>query len=371
MKRRYAFALVAGCVSLTWPGARAMSQQLCSSPYFVEQSFPVGATPQTTWRICWQTQAGWGLMITSAHFRKSPTSPFMRVFWDAYVSDIFVPYHPGSPRYYDLSGFGFDVTTVSAADCPAATGGTPLAGRVCKEVRDRGVMWKDDAQVRRGQELVLWAAIDAANYNYIVEWTFRDDGVIIGRLGATAVNLPWTPLVTHMHNAVWRLDIDLNGYWGDAVHQGIHTENLPGNSATDTDSLIAKETGLEWNDLAFHSLHVYDATLTNGKGHPTSYHLIPLRTGTARHAEAFTQKDFWVTRYHYNERRPTLPSYVAIPENVNNTDIVVWYWGSIHHVPRDEDGEYVNNYWQGEAHVNWTGFMLKPNNLFDRTPFYP
>src|SRR3989442_10216103 len=206
MRLRSVSLLIAGCVSITWPSASATGQQLCSAPYFVEQSFPVGGAAQTTWRICWQTQPGWGLMITSAHFRKSPNAPFMRVFWDAYVSDIFVPYHPGSPRFYDLSGFGFDVTSVSAADCPAAVGGAVLAGRVCKEVHDRGLLWKDDAQVRLGHEVVLWSAIDAANYNYIVEWTFRDDGVILGRLGATAVNLPAIPLTAHMHNAVWRVE---------------------------------------------------------------------------------------------------------------------------------------------------------------------
>ena len=371
MRARAVSLLMAGS-AIVCPSAIAMGQQLCSAPYFTEQSFPIGGPPQTTWRVCWQTQPGWGLMITSAHFRKSPTSPFMRVFWDAYVSDIFVPYHPGSPRYYDLSGFGFDVTNLTSAVCPPGVGGTILAGRVCKEVHDRGVMWEDDGGGHRGQEVVLWSAIDAANYNYIVEWTFRDDGVILGRLGATAVNLPGMPTIAHMHNAVWRLDIDLNGFWGDAAHLSTHSENLPGNSATDTDPLIATESGLDWDDLAFNSLDVFDATLKNGRGDPTSYHLMPIRSGTARHAEPFTKKDFWVTHYHYSERRPTLPSYIASPENVSNTDIVVWYWGSIHHVPRDEDGQYVNTYyWEGEALVNWTGFMLKPNNLFDTTPFFP
>jgi Cu2+-containing amine oxidase len=364
--------VAAAAVGLTLMAAPADAQQYCSTPYFVQQSFPTAGPAQTTWRLCWQTQPGWGLIITAAFFQKSPTAPFIRVFWDARISDIFVPYHPGSPRFYDLSVYGFGSTTVSAADCPVSVGGMPLANVVCKEVRDRGLMWKDDAQVRRGQELVLWTAIDAANYNYIVEWSFRDDGVVLGRLGATAVNLPSMATTAHMHNAVWRLDIDLNGFWGDAVRQGIHSENLPGNSATDTDPLIATETGLQWDDLAFHSLDIHDATLTNSRGHATSYHLIPLRSGTARHAEAFTKNDFWVTRYHAWEMRPSaLPTYISPAESVSNTDIVVWYWGSVHHLPRDEDGETTGGYWRGEAHLMWTGFMLKPNNLFDTTPFYP
>ena len=349
------------------------AQQSCSAPYFIEQSFPTAGPTETTWRLCWQVQPGWGLIITAAFFRKSPTSPFIRLFWDARVSDIFVPYHPGSPRYYDLSVFGFGSTSVSSADCPPSVGGTELAGVVCKEVHDRGLAWKDDAAVRRGQELVLWTAIDAANYNYIVEWTFRDDGVVLGRLGATAVNLPGMRMTAHAHNGLWRLDIDLNGFWGDAVDLFTHKENLPGNSATDTHPLVPVEAGLQWDDLAFTSANVHDATLRNSRGDTTSYDLIPIRNGTGRHAEAFTKNDFWVTHYKWTEMRPSnLPSYITPAEIVSNSDIVLWYWGSLHHMPRDEDGEVVNTYWwQGEAHVMWTGFMLKPHNLFDRTPLFP
>jgi Cu2+-containing amine oxidase len=182
--------------------------------------------------------------------------------------------------------------------------------------------------------------------------------------------MPWT---AHMHNGMWRLDIDLNGFWGDAVHLGTHHENLPGTTATDSDPLIATEGGRQWDDMAFNSANVHDATLQNRRGHPTSYHLIPIRAGSGRHDEAFTKNDFWVTRYNWTEMRPkSLPSYISPAQSVSSSDIVLWYWGSVHHLPRDEDGEVVNNYYlQGEAHVMWTGFMLKPHNLFDRTPLFP
>jgi len=75
-----------------------------------------------------------------------------------------------------------------------------LGGNVCKQVHDRGLLWKNWSQVRRGEEAVLWAALGAANYNYIIEWTFRDDGVVLGRVGATAANLPGLPFEPHIHN---------------------------------------------------------------------------------------------------------------------------------------------------------------------------
>ncbi len=187
----------------------------CSRSNLVDQAFPLGGPEQTHWRLCWEAIPRNGLVIHWAFFRPSPAARWIWLFWDARVSDIFVPYHSGSPRYYDMSGFVFPMTPVSSADCPASVGGVPLAGKVCKEVRDRGLLWKDDAAVRRGQELVLWGALDAANYNYVMEWTFRDDGVVLGRVAATAVNLPGIPHEAHMHNPIWRLDIDLNGFWGD------------------------------------------------------------------------------------------------------------------------------------------------------------
>jgi primary-amine oxidase len=343
----------------------------CSGVNLIDQQFPVSGPEETHWRLCMEAAPKNGLMIHWAFFRKSPHAPWIRIFWDARVSDIFVPYHSGSPRYYDMSSFTFQMTPIGAADCPASVGGTPLGGKVCKEVRDRGLAWKDDARVRRGQELVLWGALDAANYNYVIEWTFRDDGVVMGRVGATAVNLPGVPYEAHMHNPIWRLDIDFNGASSDSVEFGTHTET--GATANDTDPLITQEGSREWNPHAFNSLDVSDANLVNSHGHRSHLQLIPLPTGgLSRHQESFTQKDFWVTAYNGSEMwAAQLPVYTTPPQNVSNADIVVWYKGSIHHHPRDEDGEYVGNYWRGEALVMWTGFMLKPHDLFDRTPLYP
>ena len=64
-------------------------------------------------------------------------------------------------------------------------------------------------------------------------------------------------------------------------------------------------------------------------------------------------------------------AYASNSQPTAGQDLVVWYKGSLHHFPRDEDGEFSGGYWKGEAHVMWTGFMMMPHNLFDRTPFVP
>jgi Cu2+-containing amine oxidase len=92
-----------------------------------------------------------------------------------------------------------------------------------------------------------------------------------------------------------------------------------------------------------------------------------MRSGTARHSEAYTQKDFWVTRYDPQQSfiAEGLPTYIANRQPTVDEDLVIWYTGSEHHETdsRDEDKDTVP--------ILWTGFELIPNNLFDHTPFYP
>ena len=66
-----------------------------------------------------------------------------------------------------------------------------------------------------------------------------------------------------------------------------------------------------------------------------------------------------------------LPGYINPAQPTMGQDIVVWYWGPLHHSYREEDGVEVNGTFTGVAQTMWTGFMLKPHNLFDGVPFFP
>ena len=96
----------------------------------------------------------------------------------------------------------------SARSCPPFRA-TPTP-TVVKEVRDRGIAWKDYAHgVRRGRELVIWGGLEAGNYMYLMSYSFHDDGTIAFRVGATGQNLPGQRYEAHVHSAHWRIDIDL------------------------------------------------------------------------------------------------------------------------------------------------------------------
>jgi copper amine oxidase-like protein len=350
-----AVAMVAAAAAATVRPAAAQ----CSAPYLIEQKFPTTGAEQTRWKVCWQVQNGPNLVITGAWFRPAPMAAWIRLVYDARVSQLFVPYHAGSPRYLDVN-YGFPPVPLTTGDCPAG-GGTILGAskELCKQVRDRGLAWKHDASLRRGEELVLWSVLAAANYNYVVEWTFRDDGVLMGRVGATG-QIAGTD--SHMHGPIWRLDLDLNGACCDTVAKFRHQE--PGASASDTMTDIPTETGFGWDPLAFTSLELRDGTLKNSLGHSSQWHLMAARDGTPVHSDAFTKNAFWVTRYRWNEMAGNdLPTYVANAEPVANSDVVLWYYAGLHHHVRDED---VNM-----THMMWLGFMLKPFDVWSTTPLYP
>jgi primary-amine oxidase len=340
----------------------------------VVQEFPSRSAMQTAWRVRWAAGPGKGLYITGAWFKRGPAEPWMRVLWDARLSEIFVPYHSGSPRYYDLGGFGFDIEDANERDlgcCGRLLGASPR--RIVWEVRDRGVLWKNDQQVRRGEELVLWATIDAANYNYIVHYGFRDDGSIAFRVAGTAENLPGRRWESHMHNGLWRIDIDLNGASNDSALITRHSEAVSGPTATDSDAPFngGVEGWANWNALQFTQLRVRDTVRKNSQGKNVAYDLRPVRFGTARHQEAFARHDFWVSRYRGTELYyPMVADYVGNNESVTNTDIVLWHISPLHHMPRSEDGKEEGG-WNGVALTMWGGFDLRPRDLFDGTPLYP
>lgn len=375
--RLWTLALAAACALWITPASAQNAPCATFSPAtgaanIVEQSFPTAPSAgaaQTTWRVRFAHAVGKGLYITGAWFRTAPNQPWIQILYDARLADIFVPYEAGTPRFYDLTNFSFPLVQATAED--AGPCGRIIDGVVVHEVTSYGVMWKDDTAVRHGQELVLWATLDSANYNYIMRYGFRDDGTITLRLGATSRNLPGMELMGHMHNALWRIDMDLNGAGGDTPYTYEHIETTAANTASDTFTLFNRgvEGSLDVRPERYTELVVRD-TATSTPRAQISYEFRPVRSGAPRHQEGFAHHDFWVTRYRGTEMLYQLPQHVN-GESVSNTDIVVWHITGLRHDPRNEDGFFQGSVWNGVALVMWGGLDLRPRNLFTRTPLFP
>jgi primary-amine oxidase len=369
----------AAALAAAFPAAAAAQSSPCpvfspatGQPGVVEQVFPASPSPgapATAWRVSFGHATGKGLYITGAWFKTEPSKPWMRVLWDARVADIFVPYEAGSPRYYDLTNFSFPLVPATAAD--AGPCGKIIDGKVVHEVTSYGLMWKDDTAVRHGQEMVLWATLDSANYNYIMRYGFRDDGTITLRLGATSRNLPGMELMGHMHNALWRIDMDLNGFPSDSALTYEHNETIAANTATDTFTAFngGKEGFLDVNPERFTEVVVRDTTVSSPRT-PISYEFRPVRFGASRHKEGFAHHDFWATRYRSTEMLYH-PEQHANGESVSGTDVVIWHMTGLRHDPRNEDGRFENGFWKGVALIMWGGVDLRPRNLFTQTPLFP
>jgi Cu2+-containing amine oxidase len=328
---------------------------------------------QTRWVVKGCVDDRYGLVIGTSTFYPYPDRP-VQVFHDARVSEIFVAYHDGL-RFLDVGSFSNGLMTLAENDdCPGKLRTLLADRRVCQEVRDRGLAWKTDSGSRRGRELVLWGVLRASNYKYVVEWTFRDDGTVLGRVGPTGHNLSHHHEVTHSHTVYWRLDVDLAGPDGDSARVQSHHERFrqagePGRVADDELALVRTERGIDWIGRQFTMLKIQDATFRNQNAVPKAggYLVIGQRAGTARHQEPFSHHDFWVTRAPADKTAGAelaaegLPAYVADGQDVNGEDIVVWYSTTLHHVERDEDDH-------GPTQIVWVGFLMLPFDLFDRSP---
>ena len=365
--------------------------QEATAEFLIGESGGLEPRKGTAWKVHYARGLHRGLYITGAWYKRSLNEDWIKILNDARVAELFVPYHQSSYiRYYDLTTFSFPMAEVRQEDAGAfGSLMPPFQGdpypTVVKEVRDRGVVWKDYAHgVRRGRELVIWGALEAGNYMYLMSYSFHDDGTISFRVGATGQNLPGHRQESHTHSAHWRIDIDLIDGKKNSAMVMRHVEDPESLGAEDIEEPFNRghEGGIDWNPKEFTMLRVA-SDKKNARGNIISYDLMPIRMGSARHNEEFTRHDFWVSQSH--PTRPlefifaNLPNIVKDEELVEATDIVLWATSSSHHEPRNEDGKpsggprlwYFDDGWEGSATVMWSGFDLRPRNFFDRTPFYP
>jgi primary-amine oxidase len=362
--------------------------------------------PDIQWRICIQASAygtatnqhSRGISIGPVDIRRNLAvgTPWQRVIYRAEVAENATPYHDGEhlsdDQYADWSNWR---KTVTAAD---ANGGALITlakdasfgPSIVGECRDQGPGWlckgKRGSFVRRSRELVLWGIYDAGNYDYIQEFGFHDDGTISLRNGATGYLNPERPEVAHLHDSLWRIDLDINGAGGDSAFLTRHVEPVPGDpSGKNAEDVMTPFNGgvegaEDWHPEEFNTLVVQDAAL-NATGRPMGYELEPLRTGTPRHfgaTEKWTQHDFWVTRLRTSEdtswaATPVftgpdgfLLPYVSDHQSIMNGDVVVWYLAAAHHEPISEDLD--NNQKPAVTLVHWYGLDLKPHDFFDLNP---
>jgi len=365
------------------------------------QVFEVSDRVETAWLIRWAWDpTKYGFYIAGAWFRKTPGGQPVRILGDLRLTYLLTTYHDDD-HLVDIFRWGFE-PIVAQPEWTGPCGEIAGSGVYVKEIRDYGPIYMSHepygqlAAFRRGRSLVLWSAYDVGNYEFIVEYGFRDDGSITARLGSTGYNNKDKRLIAHNHTAMWRIDVELDGPANDAVLVTKHKEVEAGSGfATDSAIALDEEKGGEWDPKAFTTLEIEDLESKNRNGSQISYELLPSYGGKARHfgtGSSFIKKDYWVTVDHEGEFDGNNIDTHTNKERLSGEDVVLWAVTSVHHRPRDEDfgfpdravgagaeitnerqgpwavGPGENIFGRGLALVMWSGFTLRPRDLFDGTP---
>jgi primary-amine oxidase len=283
-----------------------------------------------------------------------------------------------------------------------------IKNAVCIHEEDNAVLWKhvderSGAEVRRMRRLVVSSHMTVANYEYLVYWRLYQDGNIECEIRATGIMVttpfegaapPYGTVVDtntyapiHQHFVVARLDMEVDGPQNTVV--ATETVVLPtgpdnphGLALTQRSTPLRTEyEGIQDYDWASQrSWKITNPGQRNHVGTPVAYKLVPSTAIPAlidpaspvfQRAQAIGHT-LWVTPFAADERWPCgefvnqsetdtgLPVWTAANRSIENTDVVLWYVGGIHHVPRVEDWPVMP--------ADVVSFWLKPAGFFDRNP---
>jgi hypothetical protein len=359
--------------------------------------------PNTHWRFGLRNMGLKGTQALDVAIQGAQYPSLQYIIKRAGMAEMFVPYDDRSETYYDMS-FGYDrMDQMDPADLPATNGalvyfrtqqGTyyirDTVPKVAVECRDEGIGWlckePGNHMRRRIQEVVVTSVFDAFNYDYIIEYTFHEDGRITFRSGATGYNLPGNTSEAHVHNGLWRVSTKLLGRDDNDVQEFTHVEDANGYRATDSYTPVPNEETTDWNQAQFSNVTVQSQTQTNDYGHLVGYQFYPYnRWGQGHFEETFTQHDQDLTNDNagedgtgqgindwlytwYNPNQYLLSYLNGQPLGGTGDGIVLWYFGSTHHEPTDADNQMGSGGRTGITLVHWLGFEMVPHNFFDYNP---
>jgi hypothetical protein len=351
------------------------------------------------------------LAIRSARFMykdRHGKTRWVNVLKNLEMGEMFVPYDTTNPTFLDVARHAFFLIPAKkeflgpACVLPGEilTSADPrMSNKVMKEVHDDGVRWLNGQnKARRGEKMMLWSAFNGGNYRYLIEYNFRDDGAIECRVGATAHNIfnrQADGRDVHLHVGCWRWDMDVSDV--DKADSGGADKNAvqmvrrkpkkdkpAGHFIVEVKAFNAGDNGEaregheDWVAEEFTTLRIESTARKNNNPQPrlTSYDVMPIRYGSVRNYPKhhhFVNHDFWVTRadaaHKLYER---VPEYSKQQRTLEGHPVTIWHSSPAVHTPRAEDyGVDGVSSGRGSAVTTWTGFMLRPRNLFDSTPLYP
>lgn len=284
--------------------------------------------------------------------------------------------------------------------------------------RDGGISWKHfdtfsgKNETRRARELVMFFVATIGNYDYAVNYVFKQDGSLEvdlalsgimlakgvkekradenhSRMSETSGHLVAENIVAphHQHFFSFRLDFDVDGTQNSVTEMNTSAMRA-GASNPYLNAFVMRESVFKNEAEAQRKMDMAAArvwTVTNfsaknSLGHHPSYVLVPGANASpyiapeslVRKRAQFINNHFWATRYNSQELYAAgiypnqstggagLPQFVANKEAIENQDVVVWYTLGVTHVPRPEEWPVMP--------LTHVGFKLIPGGFFNRNP---
>ncbi|KAL0413093.1 UNVERIFIED_CONTAM: Primary amine oxidase 2 [Sesamum radiatum] len=312
---------------------------------------------------------------------------YRRVMYRGFISELFVPYMDLTEEWYyrtfmDAGENGFGQSAVPLQplrDCPenamfldgyfTAQDGTPVT------------------EVRPDVSLVLRMVSTVANYDYVIDWEFKQTGTIKVTAGLTGLLAVRGSIYTHKdqimqeeygtllaenvlgphhdHFISFHLDLDVDGETNSFVKAKLQRR--------ESDAKIHLGSGAT-------EILVTNPNKRTKVGNDIGYRLIPRTVASRLLANddypqkrgAFTKYNVWVTPYNRSEKwagglfvdqshgDDNLATWSLRDREIEKEDIVLWYTLGFHHVPCSEDFPIMPTL--------TNGFELKPTNFFDYNP---
>ena len=285
--------------------------------------------------------------------------------------------------------------------------------------RDAGFLWKHfdsyslKNETRRARELVMCFVATIGNYDYAVNYVFKQDGGIEVDLALSGIMLPKgvkektmdeghgsaalempghlvDPNIVaphHQHFFNFRLDFDVDGT-NNTVAEMNTSAMLPGSRNPNGNGFIMRETAFEREKDAGRRMDLQTArtwavvnpSVKNSLGQNTGFVLVPGANALpyispespVRKRAGFINNHFWATAYHAREYYAAgdypnqskggdgIPQFIMNNERLRNSDVVIWYTLGVTHIPRPEEWPIMP--------VTHVGFKLLPAAFFSRNP---
>lgn len=396
------------------------------------------------WRMRLRTDKRPGLVVSNIDVKDGDR--WRSVLYQAHLSEVFVPYmDPGQGWYWRTYmdsgeyGFGLFLTPLRAGvDCPEIAtflpavinddAGNPMEipDAICIFERNIGdPAWRHfevfaqspdtfvPAEGRPETELVVRTASEVGNYDYLIDYRFKQDGQIYIKVGASGLDAVKGVAAKHMddptakedtkygtliapnlvapfhdHYFNFRLDFDIdqpeNMFGVMEIEPLEMPEGSPRRSGWTVKHEMPKgelEARYKISTMDPKHFHLMNMDARTSLGHHPSY---MLHHGSAAYGpydfendppfkrNGYIEYSVWNTVHDPAQRyaggsyalqsdgSDSLSEWVKADRPLQHQDIVTWFTAGFHHIPRAEDWPVMS--------TEWKTVHMQPFNFFDHNP---